>query len=121
MNNKIQIINNSIKKNIPYKVFIQNTFFKKSIGLCFKNKNYKDFAYYFPFKKSIKESIHMFFVFFPIDIIFCDKNDKIIEIKENLKPFQIYFPKNKFNSFVEFPNKTIKKYNLKLNDKIILK
>ena len=37
----------------------------------------------------------MFFVFFPIDVLFLDKNKKVVELKENFKPFSIYFPKNK--------------------------
>ena len=38
---------------------------------------------------------HMFFVFFPIDIYWFDKNMKEVDKKEKLKPFAIAIPKKK--------------------------
>lgn len=53
-------------------------------------------GYYF--KKC--NSIHTFFCKFPIDVILLDKNNYIIDIKYNLKPWRIFF----FNcySIIEF-------------------
>ena len=48
-------------------------------------------------------SIHMFFVFFPINLIFVDEYKKIVEIKKNLKPFQIYNPKYSCRYIIELP------------------
>ncbi|MDE2221692.1 MAG: DUF192 domain-containing protein [Candidatus Omnitrophica bacterium] len=33
------------------------------------------------------ESIHMFFMKFPIDVIFCDRNHKVVGLCANIKPF----------------------------------
>ena len=77
-----------------------DTFLTKFLGLMFRKKQ----KLHFKFKKDVKHSIHTFFVFFPIDITFLDKNNKVIEVRKNLKPFSIYFPKNKYNSFVESPH-----------------
>ena len=33
------------------------------------------------------QSIHMFFMKFPIDVIFCDRQNKVIGLCERLKPF----------------------------------
>ena len=48
--------------------------------------------------------IHMFFVFYPIDVYWLDKNKNIIEKRENVKPFTIAIPKNKARYIVEIPN-----------------
>jgi len=33
------------------------------------------------------QSIHMFFMKFPIDVIFCDKQNKVVGLCERIKPF----------------------------------
>jgi len=88
---------------------------KKFLGLMFKRRT--NTTHIFRFKKQVKHSIHTFFVFFPIDIKFLDKNNKVVEIKKNLKPFRIYFPKNYYFSFIETPSKET---NIKKEDKINL-
>jgi len=55
----------------------------------------------------------MFFVFFPIDIIFLDEQNKIVELKENFRPFQNYTSASKIISFIELRNGVIKRYSLK--------
>jgi len=48
-------------------------------------------------------SIHTFFMLKPIDIIMTDKNNKVIYIYRNLKPFRIIFPKKNVYFTYEFP------------------
>ena len=79
-------------------------------GLMFSRKK----TLIFEFDKEINVNLHMFFVFFPINVYFLNKNKEVIEIKENFKPFAIYKPKNKFKYIVESP----KKLNVKIKDKI---
>jgi len=55
------------------------------------------------FGKEKHTSLHMFFVFFPIDVYFLDKDKKVVEIKKNFKPFTIYSAKNKARYLVESP------------------
>ncbi len=33
------------------------------------------------------QSIHMFFMKFPIDVIFCDRNNQVVGLCEGIKPF----------------------------------
>ncbi len=55
----------------------------KSIGLMFsKPKNIV-----LEFKKPRQIGLHMLFVFYPIDVLFLDEDRRIVEIKENFKPF----------------------------------
>jgi len=112
------MIINKIKKTVLAKnKKILKNIFSKSLGLMF-SKKIKNRGLIFKFKKEKLHSIHMLFVFFPIDILFLDKNKKVIEIKENLKPFSFYCSKTKAKYFIELPKDTIKRTKTKLNDKI---
>lgn len=81
---------------------------QQAIGMMFsKPKNL-----FFIFKKEKRLFVHNFFVFFPIDLIFLDKNYKVIEIKKNFLPFTIYLSKKKVKYLIEGRN-----LNYKLNEK----
>ena len=75
-------------------------------------------ALVFDFYKEKIISLHMLFVFYPIDVLFLSKDKKVVEIKQNLKPFRLYTPKNKARYVVELLLGTIKKSKTKLEDKI---
>jgi len=72
----------------------------------------------FIFKKEKIVPLHMLFVFYPIDVLFLDKNKIVVEIKENFKPFSFYNPKNKSKFVIELPKNTIRKTKTELGDKI---
>ncbi len=55
------------------------------------------------FNKEQIISLHNFFVFFPINLYFLDKNMKVIEIKKRFFPFTFYTSKNKAKYLVESP------------------
>ena len=88
------------------------TIYEQTRGLMFlKHKNF-DFALIFHFKSKSRflNSIHMFFVFFPILAIFLDEN-KIVVDKKILKPFYpFYTPKRPCKYLIELPQK----YNNKI-------
>ena len=60
----------------------------------------------------------MLMVFYPIDVLFLDKNKKVVEVKENFKPFSFYAPKNKALYIIELPQDSIKHSRTKIGDKI---
>ena len=70
----------------------------------------------FVFNKEKIISLHMFFVFYPIDVLFLNKNKKVVQLKENFKPFKIIIPKKPAKYIIELPNNTIKKTNTKIGD-----
>ena len=55
----------------------------------------------------------MFFVFFPIDVLFLDKNKMIVETKKDFKPFTFYKSKEKAQYVVEL----VEEHNYKIGDK----
>ena len=102
-------------RNIPKKTKIKvyKNPLLQAFGLMFSRKR-KDFALIFDFKKEKKECFHMFFVFYTINLIFLDKNKKVVEIKENFKPFRIYFAKAKARYVIE----SAKKIKCRIGDAI---
>ena len=62
-------------------------------------------------------NLHMFFVFFSIDIIWLDSEKRVIQLKENARPFTpLIKAKYKAKYILELPVKTIKNSNTKIND-----
>jgi len=72
----------------------------------------------FLFNKEKIIPLHMFFVFFPIDVVFLDSNRQIVELKENFRPFSFYTPKSKAKYIIELENGIISETNSQVGDKI---
>ncbi len=65
-------------------------------------------------------SIHTFFMSFPIDVIFIDKNNEVVKTISSLKPYRlsaIYF---KASSVIELPVGVIQKTNTCVGDRLSL-
>jgi uncharacterized membrane protein (UPF0127 family) len=60
----------------------------------------------------------MMFVFFPIDVLFVDKNKKVVEIKESFMPFTFYNPEKKAKYVVELPAGAVKETKTSVGDRI---
>jgi len=87
---------------------------KKAIGLMFRTKA-PDYGVLFPFKEEQKVAIHMFFVFFDLDILWIDNNKKLVEYK-TLQPFQAHSQKAKY--VLEMPASWCKKNNIQKGDSL---
>lgn len=79
----------SIKKCVSFK--------DRFLGMMFL-KEKKEIGYYFQHC----HSIHTFFCYFPLDIVLLDRNNHIIDIKKDIKPWRIYF--FKCYSILEVPS-----------------
>lgn len=109
--NKMLRYNNTI---IASKIIYCDNFLRQGTGLTFRTrKAVEDKAWMFRFNKPRRVGITMFFVFFPIDIVFLDKNNLVVELKENLRPFRNYTSKEKISSFIELKQGIIKKHSIK--------
>lgn len=111
------MMTNSTKKTIIIKNsrFIDKNL-AKFIGLMLSKRQNK--ALIFRFNKEKIISLHMLFVFYPIDVLFLDKNKIVVDKKENFKPFAFYNSKKKAMYAVELPNGTIKKTKTEIGDKV---
>ncbi len=88
----------------------------KFIGLMFSKQQNK--ALIFKFNKENVISLHMLFVFYPIDVLFLDKNKTVVDKKENFKPFAFCKSKKKTMYAIEIPNGILKKTKTCIGDKI---
>jgi uncharacterized protein len=112
------IKNITTKKTIVPKKKKADCFIKRAIGLMFRFKEI-DYGLIFDTKIESKErtSIHMFFVFFKINVLFLDSQKKVVDKKKELRPFQMYTPKKKARYIIEL-SKNINIDNINIKDKI---
>lgn len=106
------IKNISKKKNIIASHKIADNIFSRAKGLMFSKEKNFDYGLIFDLERETKvgASIHMFFVFFPINVLFLDSNKKIIDLKFGLKPWQMTRPMKKCRYIIELPIKYGKKF-----------
>jgi uncharacterized membrane protein (UPF0127 family) len=108
----LQRITGRKREMLCSRVVFRRSFLSQGTGLTF-HRRMNDEAHVFVFRKPRKVALTMFFVFFPIDVIFLDEKKRIVEIKENFRPFTEYYPKKKALFVVELPAGTIKMNGLR--------
>lgn len=87
------------------KIKIANSFFETSFGLMFSKKESFDYAYIFSFshESQIESSVTMIFCFYPIDVIFLNREKQVVD-KAKLNPWVInYTPKKPAQYVIELP------------------
>ena len=113
------MLENKTRKTIMARHVIDcRSVWEKSIGLMFSSRKKiasKALIFYFDMPQRI--SIHMFFVFYPIDVIWLDENKQVVESK-TLFPFTAYYPKCKSAYVLECDKEIIKKTGTQKGDLI---
>lgn len=87
------------------KYLLAKTKWQQFIGLMFMARK-KDMMFVFPVEKKVK--IHTWFMLYPIDILLCDKEGKVVEIKHNMKPFKYWESTEKAKYLIELGLNRIK-------------
>jgi uncharacterized membrane protein (UPF0127 family) len=108
------IINTTKDTVIAHKGSIADTFFSRMIGLLNRDSLLPDEALII----TRCQSIHMFFMRFPIDAIFVDRHARVVGILEHIKPFflsRIFF---RSSYVIELPAGAIVQNKTSLGDKI---
>lgn len=88
----------------------------RAVGLMFSKPTQS--AMILRFRREIPISLHTYFVFFPIDIMFVDNRLRVVEMVSAMQPFTTYSAKSKASYVVELPAGTIKKTKTKIGDEI---
>ena len=60
--------------------------------------------------------LDMWFVFFPIDVLFLDDRMQVVEIKRGLQPWQSFTSRKAWRVAVEIPS--LRAYKVRLGDKL---
>ena len=95
---------------------LADTWRKKYLGLMFRKECTQPLM--FLFDSSMHVPLHMFFVKFPIDVLYLDENDVVVEMILNFKPWKYYEPLNKCKRLIELPAGQIKSYDFWIGDKL---
>lgn len=85
-------------------------FFSLAFGLMFRSR--QNLIMEFPTVRRI--SLHMWFVFFPIDVLVLDSDRRIVEIKKNFMPFTFWTASKRGKYIVELGFKE----DVKIDDEI---
>jgi len=113
------IQNKTRKKVLATKTKNCKTIFSKAKGLMFTRERENE-GLIFKFNTEQKWSIHMLFVFYPIDVLWLDKNKKVVDLRKELKPFILSAkPKQESSYIIELPAGIIQKTKTVIGDKII--
>lgn len=100
------LTNKRTGKKILGRVLVADTHWLRMKGLMFEDPNSFNYALVFslPRESIANASIHMLFVFFPIDVVYLDKGKKVVDIVKGLAPFSLgYVPKKPAKFFIELP------------------
>ncbi len=111
---KSAILNRTKNSNLSETALFYTMIWQKARGLMFSGQ--KDIL--FSEKKERIIPVHMWFVFYPIDLLYLDKNKVVVEIKENFLPFAFYFPKNKAQYILELKKGTIAQSQTTIGDQL---
>ena len=108
----MKVYNQTRNTVIASKVTTADTVFSRLVGLLNRSNIEQDEGLII----TQCRSIHMFFMRFPIDVVFVDKNNRIIGIVENIQPFHIspYFFKARY--VLELPIGSIQKSKTVVGD-----
>ena len=95
-----------------------NSYFSRLKGLMFKKK--LDYILVLKPKKSnfkVFSSIHTLFMRFTIDVVFLDKNKKVVEISQ-VSPWKFFSPKRPAYYILEMKKGSVEKYQIAIGDKL---
>ena len=73
-------------------------------------------AYVFHFREPVRHTVHLLFVFWPIDLYFLDKKGVVVDLKKGFRPFTVYAPKEDFWYAIETEQGL---FSLKRGDKAV--
>lgn len=97
------------------RVKLANTFFKRLRGLMFRRRLAPDEALWL----RPCNGVHTFWMFFAIDVIFLDREMRIVRLVENLRPFRVTRPHLSARSVIEMPAHSISNLGLRVGDILV--
>ena len=93
---------------IPYQIEMADSFFKRFKGLMFRKDPIKDEGLWIV----PCNAVHMFFMKFPIDIVLLNKQNEVVALHHDLKPWRMTKPVKAAYSTLELPAGSIEKLGI---------
>ncbi|MBE3102799.1 MAG: DUF192 domain-containing protein [Bacilli bacterium] len=94
--------------NLQLRIKLANSYWTRCKGLLFYKKPIVDEGLLI----TPCNSIHMFFMRFPIDVVFLDQSNGVVKVVSNLMPWKIVPPVHAAHSTLELPIGTIVTRNI---------
>jgi uncharacterized membrane protein (UPF0127 family) len=110
----MKIFHRATGRCIAEEVALANTSFTRLRGLMFRRRIAEAEALWL----RPCNSVHTFWMFFAIDVIFLDRQLRIVKLVENMRPFRLTFPHLAARSVVEMSAHTISRASLKVGDQL---
>ncbi len=111
---------NRTKSTVLGECEIADTFFSRLRGTMFKKELKRGLILKLPSTRSRSGSaIHMFFVRFPLDIIFADSDKKVVDVI-SIDPWKTYTPKKPAKYVIEMEKGTIESSGTEIGDELDL-
>jgi uncharacterized membrane protein (UPF0127 family) len=114
----MQLANRTTGETVAHEIKVADSFWTRFRGLMLRRRLPEGEGMLFKFNNPGRHSIHMFFMRFPIDLVYLNSDFIVVELKERIKPWRIYRPKNKVSYLVELPVGTIEGAKIKIGHKI---
>lgn len=103
-------------KILAENVEVADSFWSRFRGLMFRRSFENGEALLFPFSNPRKFGVHTFFVFFPIDLVYLDREMEVLEIKKELSSWSTYKPDVEAYFLVELPGGKVRKVKVEVGD-----
>ncbi len=95
-----------------------DSFVSRLMGLMFRKDPENGLILKLPSSRSRRGSaIHMFFMRFPLDIIFLDDDKKVVDMV-SIRPWKTYTPRSPAKYVVELEEGSINNYKLEIGDEM---
>lgn len=95
---------------------LATTFFDKFLGLMFSSPTNQALVFVYGGEKTL--SLHMFFVFYPIDVVWLSSDKRVVYLKPHFKPFTVCVPPVKAQYVIEAPDGAILQAQTAIGDQI---
>jgi uncharacterized membrane protein (UPF0127 family) len=107
----MKITNQTRNTLLAEKIIVPKTLWDKTLGLL---------KYQTPVAMLLttRYGIHTIFMRYPIDVLILDKQNRVMAIKENLRPNHIFLWNPTFETVIELPEGTIKRTKTEINDQL---
>ncbi len=113
----MKVLNTARQTVVSDNLVIAKTFWARLVGLLDRSTLPEGEGLFI----SSCQGIHMFFMKFPIDVIFINKDKTVVGIVENIKPFEMSPMFWKASDAIELPAGTVQKSRTVLGDVLEIK
>ena len=113
---KTYVFNRTRQAYLATELSLADTHWSRFCGLMLKN------ASYFPKGRGLwivpSRGVHTFAMRFPIDVVYLDKNQRVVHLAQGLKPWRMAAVKLEAASVLELPGDTLAASGTKIGDEL---